>query len=314
MPEYELFLKFLPRTATEEKLRSHFSECKSLQSVRVALDDAGNCKGIAWLSLGDAVEAEKTVREWNVEPFNEMSGTTFQIEFATKSEKWKPKGPRFDCKFGAKCSRPDCSFKHPDGWDPIANGSTMRPCRLGRLCTFPGCFYKHPLGRIVDEGKEVETETPPATQSLAKKRKTHEPNSAPTNALAADADDADLEIEVVKSTAKKKRRRIEPTAEQIDRDPLEEVDSTKKSKKKDRSRNEVSVASTEQAENSAGAEVTKRSRKASRKAAGKDTDKARGGRKVGKSKKRSEPQSIDIATSKVKRKKMKRAKVGENVD
>eukprot|EP00808_Paulinella_micropora_P012347 g69157.t1 len=47
------------------------------------------------------------------------------------------------CRNGTKCWKPDCHFKHPEGWNP---GGAERPCRNGTKCWKPDCHFKHPEG------------------------------------------------------------------------------------------------------------------------------------------------------------------------
>ncbi|KAG6847566.1 hypothetical protein H0H93_007357 [Arthromyces matolae] len=47
------------------------------------------------------------------------------------------------CRFGAACTRPNCSFSHP----PRTPISTQ--CRFGAACTRAGCTFAHPDGRVL---------------------------------------------------------------------------------------------------------------------------------------------------------------------
>lgn len=198
--EVELCLKSLPASATEDSIRAHYEPgASSLKKVRLKLDPStGECKGMGWLTLGDAREAEVLVDEWNEEPFNKIDGRRVIIARAVELSNcsWQQRdekaravgGDGYPCKFGLGCSRRDCTFQHPDGWDPskitrtsdrlerpcrfgvkcgridcffqhpdgwdpakVLTARPMRDCRLGRSCTFRGCFYAHPDGRDCDE-------------------------------------------------------------------------------------------------------------------------------------------------------------------
>lgn len=52
------------------------------------------------------------------------------------------------CSYGTKCTRPGCSFAHPEG----------RPCRWGRGCTNRSCCFDHPQGREIDHPQGTETQ------------------------------------------------------------------------------------------------------------------------------------------------------------
>ncbi|KAG0325616.1 hypothetical protein BGZ99_000385 [Dissophora globulifera] len=43
-----------------------------------------------------------------------------------------------DCKFGARCTRPDCKFRHPQ------KETSQQPCRFFPNCTKPNCPFFHP--------------------------------------------------------------------------------------------------------------------------------------------------------------------------
>jgi len=174
---HELFLKYLPVSATEKSVRTHFSECKSVQSVRLSINkDSGECKGMAWLVLGDRAEADWLIDEWNSEPFNEMDGRHMEISNASVSAAWKSRpltysksagaGAAPPCRYGAGCLRPDCTFKHPPSWNPSADSKMPAKdgehfasrviCRYGQACKHPKCFFVHPDGRHYDDaGGEV---------------------------------------------------------------------------------------------------------------------------------------------------------------
>lgn len=50
------------------------------------------------------------------------------------------------CRYGAACTRPNCTFAHPTR--PSTNSSTT-PCRFGAACTRANCPFQHPEGRVL---------------------------------------------------------------------------------------------------------------------------------------------------------------------
>lgn len=58
-----------------------------------------------------------------------------------------PTGPKtVSCRFGATCTRPDCSFSHPTKPTP---SQISQSCRYGAACTKAACPFKHPEGRVL---------------------------------------------------------------------------------------------------------------------------------------------------------------------
>lgn len=206
--EHELFLKSLPDDATVASVRAFFSECTSLRSVKLNKDKAtGKCKGSGWMILGSKGDADWIMEEWNGAEM--AAGQPIQIE-RSGSSTWKDasameRSVGLPCRFGLKCTRADCTFGHPDGWDSqkpaVAaprvsrgvvergacrfgvgcsradcffshpegwnpNKTTKKPCKSGRACTFPGCFYAHPHGRDCDL---LESKKPDKKQQKQKK-------------------------------------------------------------------------------------------------------------------------------------------------
>eukprot|EP00438_Fugacium_kawagutii_P016870 Skav219702 [mRNA] locus=scaffold817:335349:336381:- [translate_table: standard] len=68
---YEIFIKFLPPSATAEGLRSFFSEAGPIVGEpRIMLDSrTGSCKGIAWITFRHKAAFEKAV-SWSGCDFN----------------------------------------------------------------------------------------------------------------------------------------------------------------------------------------------------------------------------------------------------
>lgn len=48
------------------------------------------------------------------------------------------------CRFGAKCTRKDCKYKH----DVAAIDANDKPCRFGAKCTNKVCKYKHAVAEV----------------------------------------------------------------------------------------------------------------------------------------------------------------------
>ncbi|KAF9346972.1 hypothetical protein BGX26_001506 [Mortierella sp. AD094] len=64
-----------------------------------------------------------------------------------------------DCKFGARCTRPDCKFRHPQ-----ETNSQQQQCRFFPHCTKPNCpFYHPPYGEQLAGSAMDETGAPVST-------------------------------------------------------------------------------------------------------------------------------------------------------
>merc|ERR1711957_863975 len=217
----------------------------------------GECKGVGWLTIGDPDEAQLLVDDWNDEPFNKIDGRRVIVSKAvelsncawqTRDEKARAVGGTgYKCKFGAGCSRRDCTFQHPDGWDPSKVSRTgdrlerlckfaekcsrvdcffqhpegwdpsknldarpMRECRIGRSCTFKGCFYTHPDGRDCDDAGA-------AAASPKKKRKQMDDTAG---------------IEAGASSVKKRKRADDAASPPAETAPSPGTSDMKKKKKK----------------------------------------------------------------------------------
>ncbi|KAF9047406.1 hypothetical protein BJ165DRAFT_1414703 [Panaeolus papilionaceus] len=51
------------------------------------------------------------------------------------------------CRFGAACTRPNCTFNHPRS--VVAQPQFSQPCRFGSACTRAQCAYQHPPDRVL---------------------------------------------------------------------------------------------------------------------------------------------------------------------
>jgi len=115
----EVYVRYLPRTCDEARLRAQFEKCGRIVRARVAKDrDTGECKGYGFMTFSNKTEARRCVREYNEHPRNYMDGKHAVITHATGSN--PNKRPVAMCTFGVACRRSDCHFRHPDGWDPDA--------------------------------------------------------------------------------------------------------------------------------------------------------------------------------------------------
>lgn len=252
----ELFIKFLPFSATEEKVRTHFAECKSLQSVRLSTNrETGECKGMGWMTIGDPTEAEWLVNEWNSEPFNEMDGRHMELTLSTAPSSWRARRPghgtQLACRYGLSCSRQDCTFGHPADWDPkktagsTKDGESFAPsrigCRYGKACKHPNCFFSHPEGRFYD-GTCVEEKSYNVNKAHDKAHESLGRSSGNT----VDRDAADGEAVAVPDTEVERASRVIPKQTppaELDElvDKADEVPMRKKKKK-------VRIAQVEEAE------------------------------------------------------------------
>jgi len=82
----------------------------------------------------------------------------------------KQRKPR-KCRYGATCSIPGCSFKHPAGHTPPAAAPAAAPwpqCRNGANCAVPGCSFQHPPKAAAAPGAPAINNwfTPPPAKAL----------------------------------------------------------------------------------------------------------------------------------------------------
>ncbi|KAG0046359.1 hypothetical protein BGZ83_008459 [Gryganskiella cystojenkinii] len=72
------------------------------------------------------------------------------------------------CRFFPKCTKPDCPFYHPPYGESLAPEATMdesgaekmedrlpTPCRFGDMCTRPGCHFTHPRDGGAIDGSAI---------------------------------------------------------------------------------------------------------------------------------------------------------------
>ncbi|KAJ7072652.1 hypothetical protein C8F01DRAFT_1206137 [Mycena amicta] len=54
------------------------------------------------------------------------------------------------CRFGAGCTRPNCSFTHPPNHPSnLSNPHFAQACHFGAACTRANCAFQHPEGRVL---------------------------------------------------------------------------------------------------------------------------------------------------------------------
>ncbi|KAG0293543.1 hypothetical protein BGZ97_005315 [Linnemannia gamsii] len=58
-----------------------------------------------------------------------------------------------DCKFGARCTRVDCKFRHPEG---TANQQPQQLCRFYPHCTKPNCPFSHPTATDASQDSSMD--------------------------------------------------------------------------------------------------------------------------------------------------------------
>jgi hypothetical protein len=121
MPETdpnEVYMRYLPRSCTEADLREKFEKCGRIKKVWLSLDkETSECKGFGFVTFSSKTEAKRCVKDFNEHPRNWMDGKHVVI---THAKGWDDgRKPVQICSFGLGCSREDCYFNHPKGWDPL---------------------------------------------------------------------------------------------------------------------------------------------------------------------------------------------------
>ena len=90
----EVYLRYLPRSATEEQIRELVKGCGTIKRVWIGKDrDTGECKGFAFVNFSKNREARECVLRCNEHPRNYLDGKHVVFEHAkawegnTKPEK-----------------------------------------------------------------------------------------------------------------------------------------------------------------------------------------------------------------------------------
>lgn len=91
----EVYLRYLPRSATEESIRELLKGCGTIKRVWVSQDrDTGECKGFAFVNFSKNKEARECVMRWNEHPKNYLDGKHVVFEHAKAWEgNAKPEKP-----------------------------------------------------------------------------------------------------------------------------------------------------------------------------------------------------------------------------
>lgn len=79
-------------------------------------------------------------------PQAEHSIPNAQISYVAPPPVFHPQPNVVPCRFGAACTRPNCTFQHPPR-APQPNFS--QPCKFGAACTRVSCAFQHPEGRVL---------------------------------------------------------------------------------------------------------------------------------------------------------------------
>jgi RNA recognition motif-containing protein len=108
-------LRYLPRTATEARIREMLSSAGEITRVWISKDKTTDeCKGYAFVNFRKNAMARNAVLHYNTWPKNHMDGKNVVIEPAKAWDDGKKEIAM--CTYGLECSKPDCYFRHPAGW------------------------------------------------------------------------------------------------------------------------------------------------------------------------------------------------------
>ncbi|KJA28907.1 hypothetical protein HYPSUDRAFT_128369 [Hypholoma sublateritium FD-334 SS-4] len=121
------------------------------------------------------------------------------------------------CRFGAACTRPGCTFAHPPRQTHFAT-----QCRFGAACTRAQCSFQHPEGRVLPStfhrglaptGPIVSVPTPETGSMGSSQHRSVTFNNASTNAAAKERLEKQMkEIQQKKTEAEKAVRDAEAAA------------------------------------------------------------------------------------------------------
>lgn len=108
-------MRYLPRTATEARIREMLSSAGEITRVWISKDKTTDeCKGYAFVNFRKNAMARNAVLHYNTWPKNHMDGKNVVIEPAKAWDDGKKEIAM--CTYGLECSKVDCYFRHPEGW------------------------------------------------------------------------------------------------------------------------------------------------------------------------------------------------------
>lgn len=158
-PQSPTLCKFGPKCTNAHCRYSHPSPVATAESGVVLSNEA--CDKGKDCADKDCIKAHVSpaVRNPQGEYFFVISQTTTLIIAPLAAEqpnpavqahhaKPHPHSNAVPCRFGAGCTRPNCSFTHPSR-APSNNNHFAQQCHFGTGCTRATCQYQHPEGRVL---------------------------------------------------------------------------------------------------------------------------------------------------------------------
>ncbi|KAK3265422.1 hypothetical protein CYMTET_25891 [Cymbomonas tetramitiformis] len=142
---HEVYVKFVPRSATRDSLHEFFAEIGEICRVYCPVDPSTEQnRGFAYIIFKEHAAAESCVNEWNG---CELDGKHLVISWALEDPRKKAeKGPSvcFDWqKFGSCRFGDSCRFSHADGTTVAKSSKVCYDWKKG-LCKFGGaCRFAH---------------------------------------------------------------------------------------------------------------------------------------------------------------------------
>ncbi|CCL99187.1 uncharacterized protein FIBRA_01202 [Fibroporia radiculosa] len=172
-----------------------------------ACESGKNCKD------KDCIKAHVSPAVLNPNATDHLKPSTFVPTSAPTAHTPTP------CRYGAGCTRPNCSFTHPSR--PSTTTSST-PCKFGTACTRATCPFQHPEGRVLPStfhrglsttAPLVSVQTPEAgSMSSQSQHRSVVFNKSTTSATAAELEKKLKEMEEKKSLAEKAVAQAEAAA------------------------------------------------------------------------------------------------------